>query len=154
MFGKNKDKEKPKGKHYRLKKLGKRLLIAFIIFWIVFLVVAFWPIPKEPLITPDKINSEVFKALSKFGITSSNTKLDGSVVSVSYKLPEKATRESADLYILGVLSSLVSNQKTAVITAYSGQNKIGSIEVLIQDILKRDRGEITTDELKKRIKQV
>ncbi len=142
-------KEKATGK----KNLTKEIILAAIVIVVVLILVFVLGQQKQsPVVVAEETNSEVFSALAKGGIKSSNTIIQGNLVKVSYQLPQTLTKENAELFILGALSKLTPDKEKVIISAYSGEAKLGEIQVLMADVLKyRDR-QITLEEFITRFK--
>ncbi len=150
-------------KHENLRERRKsedridRLLTIGIIISVIAFVGTFVPyfLPTgEKIVVVPQMGSEAFEALLSGGIGSSNTVELGDTVKVSYQLPETLRKDNADMYILGVLSVLAPYKQKAVITAYSGENKLGTIEVQMGDILSYKNKQINLEEFKLRFKEV
>jgi len=132
---------------------NKKVFVAIAIVVLVLIAVIAFPKKEQPIIA-SQTNTEVFSALLKGGITSSNTVEEGDIVKVTYQLPEGLEKEKAELYILGVLSTLTPNKQKAVVLTFSGDKKLGEIEILMEDVLKYKNKEITLEELKGKIKRL
>lgn len=133
--------------------IDKIVTLAILVLAVV-LAVSLIPLgPQgEQILIADETGSEVFRALYTGGITSSNTLVEGDLVRVSYQLPPTIKKENAELFILGVLSSLVPNKQKAVIAAYSGEDKVGEIEVQMEDVLKYRNKQTSLDQFRTRFK--
>ncbi len=143
--------KKPAGerKHKWLLKTGN-FVLSIVLFILVFLLtVAFWPVQSD-VVVADPINTQVFAALSQGGITQSNTAIEESVVHVSYQLPSGLEKEQAELFVLGVISTINTQSKEAWISTYRGSELLGEIRVSMSDVLSRKSGEITDQELRNR----
>lgn len=134
------------------KILSISIAVALIAF-ILTLIPHFLP-TGEKILIPEQISSEVFKALVNGGITSSNTITEGNTIKISYQLPADLPKENAELYILGVLSVVAPDKAKAIISTYSGENKLGTIEVQMGDILTYKNKEIALDQFKSRFRQI
>ena len=132
---------------------NKKIFVAAAIVIILIVIVGLQPRSEKPVIA-SQTNTEVFSALLKGGITSSNTVEEGDTVKVTYQLPEGLEKEKAELYILGVLSILTPNKQKAVVLTFSGEKKIGGVEVLMEDVFKYKNKEITIEEFKGKIKRL
>lgn len=128
-------------------------IVAIAIILIVMVLATNQPQEERPAIA-DKTNTEVFSALFKGGITSSNTIVEGDTVKVTYQLPPGMEKEKAELYILGSLSTLIPNKQKIIISSFLGKSLLGSIEVSMSDVLKYKNEEITVDQLKALFKSV
>ena len=142
-------------KSKRLEKINKGLSMAIIAAAVVFVItlVPYFLPTGNKIVVAQQISSESFEALLKGGIDSSNTVEIGNTVKVSYQLPQNLLKENADMYILGALSSLAPSREKIIITAYSGESKLGAIEVKMSDILSYKNKAISIEEFKLRFKE-
>ncbi len=144
------EKVKKSDRSDRLLSFG---IVAAFIFFVITLVPYFFS-TGEKIVVAQQISSEAFEALLSGGIGSSNTVELGDTVKVSYQLPETLRKDNADMYILGVLSVLAPYKEKAVITAYSGENRLGTTEVQMADIVSFKNKVISQEEFKNRFKHV
>ena len=141
--------EKLRQKQDKLDRILSFAILAVLIVFMLSFIPYFLP-TGEKIVVAQQISSEAFDALLSGGIGSSNTVDIGDPLKVFCQLPEKVQKGNADMYILGVLSVLAPNREKIMIAAYSGETKIGAIEVQMSDILRYRSKEIDLEEFKSR----
>ena len=139
------------------KRIGLKIVIPVAIVVLIAVVFASISVQKPVgggnLVYSSSANSAVYSALSKVGITESNTFDEGNTIRVTYQLPEESEKEGVEFFVMGVLSSIAQSKEKAIIASYTGADKVGEIEVQMTDIMSFKNKQISDSELRSRIKR-